>query len=95
MVTHIPPFIESDDEPDAYFNLPGSLRGDLLRQCEESGVFIWLSGHIHRTAQRTCSNITLLNGETTSRNFDKRPFGFRLLTVYPDNSFEWVFIVLE
>jgi DNA repair exonuclease SbcCD nuclease subunit len=94
MVTHIPPFIKSEDEPDEYFNLPVSLRGDLLRQCEESGVFVWLAGHIHRMAQRTGGNITLLNGETTSQNFDGRPFGFRLLTVYPDNRFEWEFVAL-
>jgi DNA repair exonuclease SbcCD nuclease subunit len=94
LVTHVPLYVASPDEPDEYFNLPASLRGDLLRLCEENGVFVWLAGHIHKTAQRTCGAITLLNGETTSRNFDNRPAGFRWLTVYPDNRFEWEFIAL-
>ncbi|MDR1603027.1 MAG: metallophosphoesterase [Tannerella sp.] len=94
MVTHIPPFVTFIDEPDEYFNLPVSLRSDLLMQCEKNGVFVWLAGHIHRTVQRTSGAITVLNGETTSRNFDERPAGFRLLTVYPDNRFEWEFVAL-
>ncbi|MDR0384840.1 MAG: hypothetical protein LBH60_02035 [Prevotellaceae bacterium] len=38
---------------------------------------------------------TILNGETTSVNFDKRSYGFRLLTVHPDNQFEWIFVPLK
>ena len=36
--------------------------------------------------------MTILNPETSSRNFDKRPFGFRLLTIRPDATYDWKFI---
>jgi Icc-related predicted phosphoesterase len=95
MLTHVPPFVSSADEPDEYFNLPEHKRNELLRLCEEAGVTIWLSGHTHNTARRSHRSITLLNGETTSRNFDKHPAGFRLLTIYPDQHFDWEFKPLD
>jgi predicted phosphodiesterase len=62
---------------------------------ERNGVFIWLSGHLHKTVNRNCGKIAILNGETTSVNFDRHPYGFRLLTVHPDNSFDWTFVPLD
>jgi 3',5'-cyclic AMP phosphodiesterase CpdA len=95
LLTHVPPFVKSIDEKDEYFNLPKPKRTELLQLCESSGVLIWLAGHTHRTAKRNHNNIAILNGETTSQNFDKRPFGFRLLTIYPDNKFDWEFQKLK
>jgi 3',5'-cyclic AMP phosphodiesterase CpdA len=94
LMTHVPPFVTSANEADEYFNLPETKRNELLRLCEDHHVIIWLAGHTHKTAQRRYKDIAILNGETTSRNFDKHPFGFRLLTVYPDNHFEWEFKAL-
>jgi Icc-related predicted phosphoesterase len=94
MITHVPPFVTSVDEPDEYYNLPAPVRGELLRLCEAYGVFVWLAGHIHKTTRRSYGSVIILNGETTSRNFDNRPAGFRRLTVRPDNSFEWEFTPL-
>jgi 3',5'-cyclic AMP phosphodiesterase CpdA len=95
LMTHVPPFVASADEADEYFNLPKSKRNELLRLCEDNGVIIWMAGHTHKTSQRSYKDIAILNGETTSRNFDNHPAGFRLLTVYPDNHFEWEFYVLK
>jgi 3',5'-cyclic AMP phosphodiesterase CpdA len=95
LLTHVPPFVTSIDEPDQYFNLPKSKRDELLRLCEDNGVIIWLAGHTHNTSQRSHNSIAILNGETTSRNFDKHPAGFRLLTLFPDNHFEWEFNALK
>jgi predicted MPP superfamily phosphohydrolase len=95
MLTHVPPFVKSVDEKDAYFNLPTAKRNKLLRLCNENGVTIWLAGHTHTTLKRSFGNVTILNGETTSRNFDKRPFGFRLLTLYADSHFDWEFQELK
>ena len=95
MLTHVPPFVASVDEDDEYFNLPKAKRDDVLRLFEENGVFLWLAGHTHRTLQRSHNQITILNGETTSQNFDGHQSGFRLLTVYSDQSFSWDFIVCE
>ena len=95
MVTHIPPFISSVDENDGYFNLPKTKRKEILTLCKENDVFLWLAGHTHTTSRRNYGPITLLNSETTSRNLDDRPLGFRLLTIFPDNSFDWEFIPLN
>jgi len=94
VLSHVPPFVASVDEPDEYFNLPLSKREGILRLFDENGVIIWLAGHTHTTSRRNYSNMTILNGETTSQNFDGHPYGFRLLTIHPDQSFDWDFIAL-
>jgi len=95
MLTHIPPFVTSVEEADEYYNLPKATRADILRLCNENGVILWLAGHTHQTARRSHERITLLNGETTSRNFDGHQAGFRLLTIHSDLSFDWDFISCE
>jgi len=95
MLTHIPPFVSSVDEEDGYYNLPKTKRKEILDLCEANGTIIWLAGHTHTTGQRNYGAITILNGETTSANFDDRPLGFRLLTIFSDKSFEWEFIPLN
>jgi predicted MPP superfamily phosphohydrolase len=94
VLSHVPPFVASADEADEYYNLPASKREGILRLFNENGAIIWLAGHTHATIRRSYGNITILNGETTSKNFDDHPFGFRLLTVKPDQSFDWEFIGL-
>jgi DNA repair exonuclease SbcCD nuclease subunit len=95
LMTHIPPFDNTPDEKDEYFNLPQKKRMELLTLVKENGGFLWLSGHTHKTKRREYNGIVILNGETTSQNSDKRPFGFRLLTVRPNNQFEWDFQPLK
>jgi hypothetical protein len=34
----------------------------------------------------------VMNAETASINFDKRPFGVRLLTAEPDGAYSWDFV---
>ncbi|GEM_PF-47594 len=92
IMTHIPPYVESVNEKDEYFNLLLSDRQTLLKLFQDNGVFIWLAGHTHTTLERTYGSMAILNGETTSVNFDKHPYGFRLLTIQPDNTFSWEFI---
>ena len=94
ILTHVPPFVSSVEEKDASTNIPITKRKELLNLFEENGVILWLSGHTHTTFRNTYGSITLLNGETTSNNFDNRPFGFRLLTIFSDNTFEWEFVAL-
>jgi len=95
MMTHVPPFYSNIDEDDNYDNLPKTKRKELLDLFNTHGVLFWLAGHTHTTFQHNYGSITLLNGETTCRNFDNRPLGFRLLTIYSDNSFDWEFIPLN
>lgn len=95
LLTHVPPFVTSADEADGYYNLPKATREDILRLCHENGVILLLAGHTHQTAKRSHQQTTLLNGETTSRNFDGHQAGFRLLTIHHDQSFDWDFISCE
>lgn len=48
---HHPPFLEKRDEPDQYFNLPRERREPLLRELQEAGVKLVVSGHLHRAAE--------------------------------------------
>ncbi|KAH9283597.1 Serine/threonine-protein phosphatase CPPED1 [Echinococcus granulosus] len=44
---HIPPFKKSPSEEDDYFNLPISVREDLLNRYYKAGVRYLFSGHLH------------------------------------------------
>lgn len=92
LLSHVPPFAKSVDETDEYFNMPSPVRTAMLDRFVAGGVFLWLAGHTHTTGRNSYGPIEILNGENTSRNFDKRPKGFRLLTIAPGNSFTWEFV---
>jgi len=92
IVSHIPPFVAGIDESEEYFNISLAYRRPLLDFFAANGAFLWLCGHTHKTHRNDYGPVTILNGETTSQNFDKRPKGFRLLTIAPDNTFTWEFI---
>ena len=91
-MTHIPPFDQAVDECDSYNNYPRSGRAQRLARYREAGLGLYLAGHTHRYGNRTVDGLTILNPETTSRNFDNRPFGGRLLTLDPDHGYSYRFI---
>jgi 3',5'-cyclic AMP phosphodiesterase CpdA len=95
VVQHYPPFMMTANEPDAYFNLSDEKRRELLAAFERNGVKAVLAGHTHTTATRHFGQIEIVNSETTSRNFDNRPFGFRLWHVRQDGSFRHEFVPLR
>ena len=90
VMTHIPPI----DIPLV------SYREEIFKLFIENGTFLWLAGHWHTPYQRKYDypfgSIDILIGESTSVNEGNNPLslGIRLLTVYPDNSFDWEFIPL-
>ena len=94
VVGHYPPFVKTPEEPDAYFNLPLEKRMELLAAFERSGVVAVLAGHTHTTALNHYHQIQVVNSETTSKNFDQRPFGFRLWRVTPSGHFQHKFVPL-
>jgi hypothetical protein len=53
---------------------------------------LWLCGHNHRGEQHIFENIPVFVSEATS--ICHNSLGFRLLTLYPDKSFDWDFIPL-
>lgn len=95
LLCHVPPFAKDVDEDDAYYNLPKAIRRPLLECAADAGTFLWLCGHTHKTHRNDYEGIAILNPENTSCNFDRRPRGFRMLTIADDNSFSWEFVPNE
>jgi 3',5'-cyclic AMP phosphodiesterase CpdA len=84
VIGHYPLYTESPDEEEQYFNLPVATRRRILELFKENNIVAYLSGHTHELLINNYENIQLVNGETTSKNFDNRPFGFRLWQVSSD-----------
>ncbi len=95
IVEHYPPFVKAPDEPNEYFNLPPEPRRELLTLFERSGVVAILAGHTHTTLANQFGRFQIVTSETTSRNFDKRPYGFTLWQVSPNGSCHHQFVPLE
>ncbi|MFY0653482.1 MAG: metallophosphoesterase [Cyclobacteriaceae bacterium] len=85
VIGHYPIYIKSPDEEEKYFNLPLSNRKEILSLLKFHGVKAYLSGHKHETIINDYEGISMVSGETTSKNFDKRPLGFRLWEVSSDS----------
>lgn len=92
---HYPLFLKSPDEEDEYFNIPREKRKGLLSLFKEHGVIAMIAGHTHKLVINDYQGIQFVNGETTSRNFDQRPFGFRLWHASLPGSLRHEFISLE
>ena len=95
VVGHYPLFVKKPDESDEYYNLPATKRKDLLSIFAKRGVVAMLGGHTHRLLINEHNGIQLVNGETTSKNFDKRPLGFRVWQVMNSRPFVHKFVSLE
>jgi len=95
VVGHYPLFLKKPDEADQYFNLPSAKRKELLSLFEKRGVVAVLGGHTHRLLINEHKGIQLVNGESTSQNFDERPFGFRVWHVMGPRPFKHDFVPLE
>lgn len=94
VVGHYPPFVNTPDEADAYFNLPQPVRARWLPKMQSAGVKAILAGHTHTANSRYVEGMQVVTGETTSKNFDARPFGFRLWQADVDGTLRHRFIPL-
>jgi len=95
IVQHYPVYVTRSDEADGYYNLPLAKRSELLALFEDCGVVAVLTGHRHELIIAEYQGIQLVTGETTSKNFDGRPFGFRLWHVDSPTSARHEFVALE
>jgi len=95
IIGHHPLFIETPDEDETYYSLPVAKRQALLDLFEKTGVVAVLGGHTHKLLVNEYKGIQLVNAETTSKNFDGRPFGFRLWQIGNARPFEHEFVPLE
>ena len=95
LIGHYPLYLKNPTEEEDYYNLPVEKRQKLLSMFLKHGVVAMLGGHTHKLIINEHQGIQLVNAETTSKNFDQRPFGFRLWTVAEMRPFECEFVALE
>ncbi len=95
IVQHVPLFKTKVDEKDEYSNLPTEKRMELLKIFKEKGVVAVLTGHTHNLYINDYSGMQLVCGETTSKNFDSRPYGFRIWRVKESGPCVLEFVPLE
>ena len=84
VIGHYPLYTESPEEEEHYYNLPVVKRKEILELFKKNNVIAFLSGHTHKLVINNYENIQLVSGETTSKNFDNRPLGYRLWQVSSD-----------
>ena len=84
VIGHYPLYTISPDEEEHYFNIPKEKRKELLKLFKENNVAAYLSGHTHKRTINNYENIQLVSGETTSKNLDSLPLGFRQWEVSSD-----------
>jgi 3',5'-cyclic AMP phosphodiesterase CpdA len=85
VIGHYPLYLENPDEEENYYNIPPQKRESILESFKVNNVVAFLSGHTHKLVINNYEGIQLVSGETTSKNFDERPFGFRLWQVSADS----------
>jgi 3',5'-cyclic AMP phosphodiesterase CpdA len=95
IVVHYPLFLKEPNEKENYYNIAQPKRQEILDLCEKNGVVAFLAGHTHKQITNDYKGIQMVNGETTSKNFDKRPMGFRLWNVDDKQGMRHVFVELE
>jgi 3',5'-cyclic AMP phosphodiesterase CpdA len=95
VVGHYPLFVKDPEEEEHYSNLPLEKRRELLGLCEANGVVAFLAGHTHRLVINEHKGMQMVNGETTSRNNDGRPMGFRWWDVAADMKMQHRFVAVE
>jgi len=74
---HYPPFFRSLDEGEMWQNLPLGKRDRVLQQLETCGGEVMITGHTHAFSEHLHRGTQLVSGESTSKNVDGRPLGFR------------------
>lgn len=95
VVTHYPLYVDNPKERESRTNLPLAKRQELLALYPEFGVVAHISGHAHRYIANDYKGIKMVTGETTSRNFDQSPLGFRLWQVTPGKPLSQKFVSLK
>ena len=94
VVTHYPLFVKAPDEKENYYNIEPVKRKELLDLFKANGVVAMLAGHTHKLVINDYRGTQMVNGETTSKNFDKRPLGFRKWTAKKEGQLSHEYVEL-
>lgn len=78
---HHPLFLEKEDEPDQYFNIPLERRTPLVNQLKEANVRAVFAGHYHRNAYGKAGEMEMITTGPVGKPFAKTVSGFRIVTV--------------
>ena len=85
LCSHIPPFENTVDESDSYFNAPKSMRTTFMDKLIANGVDYWLCGHTHTKTQHQYANangtLNIWTAEAVCENFDGTPPGFHIFEI--------------
>jgi predicted alpha-1,2-mannosidase len=84
--SHVPLFIQSRNEADAYFNIPTAYRNRIMRLMDKHGVKIYLAGHRHEDGVARSGGITVYSQTALSFQLgtaNRR--GYYVFTVTPDS----------
>ena len=95
VVFHYPLFLKDIEEKESYYNQSIEKRKEVFALCKKNGVVAFLAGHTHKQISNEKDGILLVNGETTSKNFDKRPMGFRRWNIGSEGGLEHEFVKLD
>ncbi len=93
-IGHHPLYVKTPDEPNGNNPLPVAKRKELLDLFVNCGVVAVLTAHTHQFISNEYKGIHLVTGETTCRNLDRRPLGFRLWHVESPASIKQEFVPL-
>lgn len=86
LVTHRPPFVDDELEPDSDANWPRETRARLLALARGSGVRWILAGHLHSThTARTADGLQIVVVAGSARSFDRSPVDYRVFRVEKDS----------
>ena len=88
VLSHYPPFVHNEDEPDDYWNVNVGPRSRLLRLLRDGGVAAVLCGHLHRPLDGGWHGIAFIGAPAVSFGLPlgKQPVGWRLVLVHADGS---------
>jgi predicted phosphodiesterase len=79
---HHPLFLQEENEPDEYFNIPLSRRTPMLGQLKRAGVRAIFAGHYHRNSYGRAGEMEMVTTGPVGRPLGNDPSGFRIVKVH-------------
>ncbi|MPC75980.1 Serine/threonine-protein phosphatase CPPED1 [Portunus trituberculatus] len=84
ILQHIPPFIDTIDEPSQYFNLPSYIRQEMLDRFITAGVRYVFCGHYHRNAGGVYNGLEVIVTSAVGAQLGTDVNGYRVVNVMED-----------